>query len=363
VSSLRPVAPLLAALACQLALGCASRGGTSRPPASAGGTGSVLVMFLVDGLMAEAVQTAVAAGAPHIKQVLDEGVRVQTVHGTSPAAVIQLPPGSPGGEQPWGFASSGNVAVHTGCHLFESAQMDDIFLAARDAGIKSVFAGGAPNYSVFVTADFHYGAQLDDATVVAHGVTHLKNDGARLLRLHLQRIRDVWTGPADRANPESAYIKYLTTTVDGLLGQVIDALKEADLWERTHLVLAADHGMDDSGASTHSPASPPAWDPFLAFRGPGLKRGATIPYGELPDVAVTAAHLLGLRPLRGLLDPAVTLPVRGPTGTVLTNLLAGQPDALAHPRYLERCLQQGTACTGTADDYAPYRQTMLGLIR
>ena len=125
-------------------------------------------------------------------------------------------------------------------------------------------------------------------------------------------------------------------------------------------MLASDHGMEDGAASGHAAAARSSWNPVLAFYGPGMKRGATIPYAELPDVAVTVAHLLGLRPLRGLLDPAVTLPVRGPTGTVLTNLFEGAPDELPHPRYIERCLQTGTACTSEADDYAAYRQTMLG---
>jgi hypothetical protein len=345
----------LLALGLVLGAGC----GNKRAPAPS----QALVMFLIDGLMFPAVQTAVAAGAPNLRLVLENGVRVQTVHTTSPAGVIRLPDGSPGGSTPWGIASSGNVAVHTGCHLFESNRMDDIFLAAREAGIRSVFSGGAVNYSVFTTADFHYGEWMDDPTTVARALGHLRNDGARLVRIHLQRIRDVWTGPADGSNPASAYIQHLTTVVDPLLGQVMQALRDAGLWERSYLVLASDHGMDDTGASSHIAGSRPSWDPVLAFLGPGLKQGATIPYAELPDVAVTVARLMGLRPLKGLLDPSVTPPVRGPTGTVLTNLLRDTPDELPHPRYIERCLQAGVACTSADDDYAPYRQTMLKLIK
>ena len=322
------------------------------------------MLFLVDGLMAEALQTAIDRGAPNLRSVVQGGVRVETVHGTSPAAVIQLPPGSPGGTEPWGFASSGNVAVHTGCHLFESRQMDDLFLAARDAGMKSVFAGGADNYSVFTTPDFHYGAWMDDPTAVGHAIRHLRDDGARLLRVHLQRIRDVWTGPGDKTSPGSAYIQHLAVVIDGLLGDLLRALDEAGLRDRTFLVLAADHGMDESGVSNHAAGYPSSWRPALVFSGPGLKRGATIPYAELPDVGVTVAHLLGLRPLRGHLDPPPGLPpaARGPSGTVLTNLKEGAPADLAHPRYLERCLQMGPACTSSGDDYGVYRQAMLGLL-
>lgn len=323
---------------------------------------TTVVLFLIDGVTSEAVQTAVASGATNLGFVLANGVRVVTSHSTSPAAVIQLPAGSPGGTQPWARATSGNVAVHTGCHLFESNQMDDIFLAARAAGVKSVFVGGDANYAVFTTADFHYGMMMDDAVTVQHAIDHLKNDHARLLRVHLQRVRDFWTGPADKTDPGSAYIRHLLE-VDGLLGQLIQALKDVVLWDSTYLVVAADHGMGEAASSTHVASSLSSWNPFMAFYGPGLKRGVSIPYAELPDIAVTTVKFFGWPPLRGHLDPAVTIPVKGTTGTVLTNLFLGAPDELAHPRYIEKCLALGTACTSTADDFGPYRQSMLDLIR
>jgi hypothetical protein len=339
-----------------LAVGCTSH--RTPPPAP----DTTVVMFLIDGVMDDAVQTAVAAGAKNLGLVLASGVRVETVRSTSPAAVIELPPDAPGGPEPWQRASSGNVAVHTGCHLFESNDMDDIFRAARAAGIRSVFAGGEVNYAVFTTPDFHYGMRMDDAVTVQHAIDHLKNDHVRLLRIHLQRIRDFWTGPADRQDPASAYIKHLVE-VDGLLGTLIDALKEVGVWEKTYLIVGADHGMGETSDSAHVSSAASSWRPFLAFMGPDLKRGATIPYAELPDVAVTAVRFLGLPPLRGHLDPRVTLSVKGPTGTVLGNLFAGSPAEIAHPRYIEACLARGPACMGAVDDFAGYRQTMLELIK
>lgn len=333
---------------------------------AAGGTAvddrTTVVLFLVDGVMLEAVRTAVASGASNLQFVLENGVRVETSHSPSPAAAIELPAGSPGGTLPWARATSGNVAVHTGCHLFESNQMDDIFLAARAAGIKSVFSGGDDNYAIFTTPDYHYGMRMDDALTVERAITHLRDDGARLLRIHLQRVRDSWRGPADKTDPSSAYIRQLVQ-VDGLLGTLMQALKTAGVWEQTYLVIAADHGMGASAASNHPASVRSSWEPFMAFYGPGLKRGSTIPYAELPDIAVTTAHFLGLQPLRGHLDPRVTLPVRGATGTLLRNLFVGAPAELEHPRYIEKCLALGPACMSTGDDYAAYRRTMLTLIQ
>jgi hypothetical protein len=339
-----------------LAAGCAGQ----RTPAVPETT---VVLFLVDGLMDDAVQTAVASGARNLAFVLANGVRVETVRSTSPTAVF-LPPDAPAGPSPWGVASAGNVAVHTGCHLFESDDMDDIFRAARAAGIKSVFSGGEDNYVVFTTPDFHYGMRMEDAVTLQHAIDHLKNDHARLLRIHLQRIRDFWTGPANRRDPASSYIKHLLE-VDGLLGTLIQALKDVGVWQTTYLVVSADHGMGQTSVSEHGSTAVSAWQPFLAFLGPDLKKGATIPYAELPDVAVTTVRFFGLPPLRGHLDPRLSLPpaVGGPTGTVLSNLFAGAPAEIAHPRYIEACLALGAACTGEVDDFTPYRQTMLRLIK
>jgi hypothetical protein len=47
---------------------------------------------------------------------------------------------------------------------------DDIFLAARAAGIKSVFSGGDANYAALTTADFRYAASVSDAMVVQQAI-------------------------------------------------------------------------------------------------------------------------------------------------------------------------------------------------
>ena len=133
-------------------------------------------------------------------------------------------------------------------------------------------------------------------------------------------------------------------------------------WPSTYLVVSADHGMGATSASAHIPATASSWDPFMAFYGPDLKKGATIPYAELPDLAVTTMRFFNLPPLKGHTDPAVTLARKGPTGTVLTNLFVGAPDDIPHPRYVEQYLKMNTY-PSSADNYAPYRTAMLGLIK
>ena len=312
---------------------------------------------MIDGIDANTVRTAVAAGATTLGALLKDGVTVDTYYCTSPAPRLQLPDGS----LPWGGSTSSNVAMHTGTHLFESPNIDDIFLSARRAGIVSVFAGGSQNYQIFKNATHLYygGNELTDAIVVERGLQHLTKDNARLLRLHPQHIRNAWQGPGDTTNPKSAYIQYFVKTVDPVLATLIAGLKKAGVWERTYIILGSDHGMGQTSASGHPQSVLSSWQTFMAFYGPGVKRGGRIPYAEGPDVAIMTNYFLGLPPLRGHLDQSVPAPLRGVTGTFLANILEGGPADVKHPRLIERYLHSGMP---RSDDYVDYRAAMIKLL-
>jgi hypothetical protein len=316
----------------------------------------VVVQFIIDGIDSNTVSTAVASGAKTLAGLLDQGVTVETFYCTSPAPRLQLPDGS----LPWGGSTSANVALHTGTHLFESRNIDDIFASAHRAGIVSVFAGGSPNYSVFDKATYlYYGNDLSDEQVIERGLQHFNKDGARLIRLHLQHIRDAWKGPSDTTDPKSAYIQYLVNHVDPLLAKFIDGLKSAGAWERTFMILGSDHGMGQTSASGHPQSVLSSWKPFMAFYGPGIKRGAKIPYAEGPDVAVMTNYFLGLPPLKGHLDESVPANLRPVTGTFLKNIFEGAPAELDHPRLIERYLKSDMP---RGDQYVDYRSAMIKLL-
>ena len=317
----------------------------------------VVVQFMIDGIDANTVRTAVASGATALGELLKQGVTVDTYYCTSPAPRLQLPDGT----LPWGGSTSSNVAMHTGTHLYESRNIDDIFLSARRAGIVSVFAGGSRNYAVFDNATHLYygGNELTDEIVVERGLQHLTKDNARLLRLHLQHIRNAWQGPSDTTDPKSAYVQYFVKTVDPLLAKLTAGLKGAGVWDRTYIILGSDHGMGQTSASGHPQSVLSSWQTFMAFYGPGVKRGAKIPYAEGPDVAVMTNHFLGLPPLRGHLDKSVPAALGRVTGTFLANVLDGGPADVAHPRFIERYLHSGMP---RGDEYVDYRAAMIKLL-
>lgn len=261
---------------------------------------------------------------------------------------------------PWGTAAPPNVAMHTGTHVFESRQMDDIFLAARRAHIKSVFSGSAENYKVFNTADYFYAVNNADSAVVDFAINHLRNDGVRLLSIHVQETRRNWTGPDDKTKPDSKYQRYLLT-VDQLLGKVMQALKSEGMWDSTYVIVSSDHGMGATKQSDHPASVISSWQPYMNFYGPGIRRGATIPYAESPDIAILIDYLLRLSPLRGHTDPNVSIKPKGTTGTLLLNIFEHNSSTLNHPKLVRRYLESKN--WHPSDDYAEYRSAMLSLMK
>jgi len=315
-----------------------------------------VLLFIVDGLQSEAAEVAMAHGAVEMKYFFDNGVWVKEAYCSSPSGRLYLPDNS----MPWGTAAPPNVAMHTGTHVFESKQMDDIFLAARRAGIRSLFSGSAENYRVFNTADFFYAASNADSIVVDFAIEHLRKDGVRLLSLHVQQTRSNWTGPEDMVKPDSKYQQYLLT-VDRYLGKIVRAIKGAGYWDSTYVIVSSDHGMGNTRRSDHPAYVLSSWKPYMNFFGPGIRKGATIPYAETPDLAVLIAHLLRLPPLMGHTDPSVHITPRGTTGTLLTNIFVNGPATTNHPKLIRRFLESRN--WRPSDDYAEYRSAMLTLIK
>ncbi len=314
------------------------------------------ILFIIDGLQSDAAKIAIENGAINMKYLHDNGVSVDEVYCTSPSPIIFLQDKS----RPWGTAAPPNVAMHTGTHVFESRQMDDIFLAARKANIKSVFSGSAQNYDVFNTADYYYAVSNTDSIVIDFAIDHFKRDGARLLSIHVQQTRSNWTGPEDKIKPDSKYQKYILY-LDHLLGKLINACKNEGVWDSTYVIVSSDHGMGMTGQSGHPASSLSSWKPYMNFYGPGIKKGKTIPYAETPDLAVMIDYLLKLSPLQGHTDPKVTIEPKGTTGTLLTNIFKGNPTEIKHPKFIRRYLESKN--WKPADDYADYRLAMLSFMK
>ena len=315
----------------------------------------VVVQFIIDGLMKDAAETAIAAGAKNLKYFAENGVVVEDAYSNSPVGRVKLPDGS----EPWGGASPPNIGMHTGTHVFETQQLDDIFLSARRKGIKSVYVGGHTLYDVFTTADTHYAEIMPDQKVVELGIKHIKEDNVRLVRLHLQQIRDFWKGPEGKTNPDSEYIKAILNA-DAELGKLIAFLKNEGLWENSFFIISADHGMGILKKSNHLSEQLSSWQIYMNFYGPGIKRGANIPYAESPDVAIMTNHFMGLPELKGYTSKVDCLKQSSTTGTFLKNIFEGNPDSIDHPKWIKTYLDANAG--SPPNDYLHYREAMLNFI-
>jgi predicted AlkP superfamily pyrophosphatase or phosphodiesterase len=324
---------------------------SQQPPAAETHNDKRVLIFIIDGLMPDTARVAADHGAEHLAMVFNQGVTVDTAYSVSPAHRLKLPDGG----KPWGGSSAPNVALQTGAHIFESRKMDDIFKSAREKNIFSIFIGGAKAYEIFDTADFYFAANISDAEVVDRAIEQIRENDPGLIRLHLQRIRDAWSGPEARIDPKSDYVQAVLHA-DQQLGRLIQYLKQDNKWHNTTLIVAADHGMGLDERSAHHAHQLESWKIFMGFYGPGIKRGQTIPYAESPDIAVLAAHILELEELAGHESRLSYFP-SGATGTLLTNIFSGEPQALSHPRPIEKYLKQMNFTP--ANDYLEYRDAMI----
>tara|TARA_R110002096_G_scaffold305242_2_gene500125 strand:- start:471 stop:1541 length:1071 start_codon:yes stop_codon:yes gene_type:complete len=315
----------------------------------------IVVQFIIDGLMKDAAETAIAAGAIHLRYFAEQGVVVEDAYSNSPVGRVKLPDGS----EPWGGASPPNIGMHTGTHVFETQELDDIFLSARRKGIKSVYVGGHTLYDVFKTPDIYYAEIMPDQKVVDLGIKHIKEDGARLMRLHLQEIRSSWKGPEGKTNPDSKYIKAILNA-DEQLGRLVDFLKKEGLWENSFFIISADHGMGILKKSNHLSEQLSSWQIYMNFYGSGIKKGVTIPYAESPDVALMTNHFMGLSALKGYTINVESLKNLKTTGVFLDNIFEGNPDILEHPKWIKTYLDKNAG--SPPNDYLHYRKGMLDFI-
>jgi predicted AlkP superfamily pyrophosphatase or phosphodiesterase len=81
--------------------------------------------------------------------------------------------------------------------------------------------------------------------------------------------------------------------VDGLIGEIIQALQQAGIYEKTILVMSADHG---GTGTSHGGESMAELEIPLILRGPGIRRTEIKTSVNTYDLAPTLAWIFGLNP-------------------------------------------------------------------
>lgn len=171
----------------------------------------------------------------------------------------------------------------------------------------------------------------NDESGVRFAIDLLRKFDIRFMRLVLQDTGSASQDVADgRLKNEpwaeniwatgSPYIK-AAQNADRLLGEFVTQLKRMGKWEDTLLVL-----LTDGQASTgwHPIQNEESWRIPLAFVGPGVARGKTIPYAESTDIVPTVLNLMGMPPTN----------TDGGSGRVLAEIKARSTNTSQVPRRL-----------------------------
>ncbi|MDX2242169.1 MAG: sulfatase-like hydrolase/transferase [Leptolyngbyaceae cyanobacterium bins.302] len=172
----------------------------------------------------------------------------------------------------------------------------------------------------------------NDEENIRYAIDLLQNNDIKFMRLVLQDTGSASQRVADgrlKNQPwaeniwadGSPYIK-AAQNADRLLGEFVAALKRLGQWDDTLLVL-----LSDGQASTgwHPIQNEESWRIPLAFIGPGIARGKTIPYAESIDIVPTVLNLMGMPPLN----------TDGGAGRVLEEIKVGSGDVQVPRRLLE----------------------------
>jgi len=92
------------------------------------------------------------------------------------------------------------------------------------------------------------------------------------------------------------YIEQITAT-DALVGHVLDAIRDAGVFEESLIVLLSDHGGE---GTSHGSDHPDCMTIFWGCRGPGVRQGIEL-NGEvhIMDTAAVVAEAMGLAAPKG----------------------------------------------------------------
>ena len=128
---------------------------------------------------------------------------------------------------------------------------------------------------------------MPDPELVADAAEYIRNHPPNMLFMQLDHIDAAGHRHGYGAK---AYLEQITTT-DALVGRIIDAIKDAGVFDESLVVVLSDHGGEGrSHGSDHPDCMTIPW----ACRGPGVVHGGDVREMNIMDTAAVVAGALGL---------------------------------------------------------------------
>ncbi|MFQ5793695.1 MAG: ectonucleotide pyrophosphatase/phosphodiesterase [Candidatus Bipolaricaulia bacterium] len=243
-----------------------------------------LFIISIDGLRPDALQRAVT---PNIDTLWQNGAyswRAQTIFPstTLPSHVSMLTGLRPEKHRViWNFWNPRAGYVHA----------ETVFEIARRAGLKTAMFVGKQKLQHIAkpnTVDRFDFPGYAAETVMGRAVTYIAAERPQLVFIHLADPDGAGHSFGWMSNKQIEAIE----TVDRVVGQLITTLHNLDLFDRSLIIITADHG---GHGKTHGSRNPLDMTIPWIIHGSGIRRGYRIPNDvRTYDTAATALFALGL---------------------------------------------------------------------
>jgi hypothetical protein len=236
----------------------------------------------LDGAMGRAVQEA---PTPHIDQLLSEGIQTYSAQTVYPSSSFPA----------WGAMFHGvGPEVHGidgGRPCAEDVPWPSFLKLARrawpDCELASFSCWEPINTRIIEPSCACHLLSLPDPELVYAAAAYIRTHDPRVLFLQLDFI--------DAAGHVHGYgsHRYLQQIArhDAYVGAVIEALRDASMYEDSLILITSDHG---GRGRWHGSRHPDCMTIFWGCRGPGIVRGGELGEVNVMDTAAVVAQALGL---------------------------------------------------------------------
>lgn len=151
-------------------------------------------------------------------------------------------------------------------------------------GIRYLVDTTALNYDKHVIE-----AEKDSAATARYAIDYIKSHKPTFLNI----VYDALDHTGHSAGHDTPGYYQKLEEIDGYVGEIMNAIKEADIWDNTVIIVTADHGGINKGHGGRTMEEMET--PFIIY-GKGIKEKFEIPESMMQfDIASTIAYLYGLQ--------------------------------------------------------------------
>lgn len=243
-----------------------------------------VVIISIDGLRPDAIEEA---DTPTLDALRTQGAYSPAAQAVLPSVTLVNHASMLGGMSP----AKHGIYWNSNDPDLGKVKGPTLFSVAHEAGLSTAMVVGKPKLEHLVlpnSVDNYIYAGFTDLQVVSEAIPVIEDNMPNLLFIHLP---DVDSAGHALGWMSLAQLLALNLT-DGLVGEIVAALKSEGYLDQTLLIITADHGGTGFKHGSDSPED--ATIPWLAV-GPGVPAGVTLQSEIVTyDTAATALHAFGL---------------------------------------------------------------------